>query len=54
MQMLNHQYRAEDGATDVLSFSFRGETDDNLSLLGEIIMNGYLQLNSACVIPFFH
>jgi len=38
MQMLNHQYRGKDSATDVLSFSYRGETDENLRVLGEIIV----------------
>jgi probable rRNA maturation factor len=38
MQGLNLQYRGKDYATDVLSFSYRGEKDDNLRLLGEIIV----------------
>jgi probable rRNA maturation factor len=38
MRRLNLQYRGKDYATDVLSFSFRGEKDGNLRLLGEILV----------------
>ncbi len=39
MRFLNKQFRGEEGTTDVLAFPAQLKIDDNLWLLGEIVVN---------------